>query len=310
MGYLQLLMGLPVCLTPAIFAYSMLYPYSDNFLDEPSVSEKDKRSFNGRLGVRLAGGDVEASNHRERAVFKLVAMIEAQYARPSYPEVFESLLAIHSAQQRSTKLLRHDATAYGVDVLGISFEKGGCSVLADGYLVAGHLTRAQAELLFRLGTVLQLVDDLQDVRDDIWDGLMTVFSKAASGRSGGSARSVLHAAAEWPVDDVATHTFRYAAEVAQGMAYFDSWGSDPVREVAVIGITLMFTLAAGRVGEFFSKSYLEEIEAHSPFRFSFLNDCSRKYSEEGVTRPGLAQTFASFIGPDVTVPFDVEPLMG
>jgi hypothetical protein len=33
-NFLQLLLGMPVRVTPAIFAYSMLYPYSDNYLDE------------------------------------------------------------------------------------------------------------------------------------------------------------------------------------------------------------------------------------------------------------------------------------
>ncbi len=34
---LQLLLGIPVRVTPAIFAYSMLYPYGDNCLDDPAI---------------------------------------------------------------------------------------------------------------------------------------------------------------------------------------------------------------------------------------------------------------------------------
>lgn len=53
MNGLQMLLGLPVTLTPAIFAYSLLYPYSDNYLDDPTVGIKTKRAFNGRFGARL-----------------------------------------------------------------------------------------------------------------------------------------------------------------------------------------------------------------------------------------------------------------
>ena len=95
------------------------------------------------------------------------------------PQVYESLYAIHAAQARSVRLMRRDEPPYGVDVLGIAIEKGGASVLADGYLVAGSLTLPQARLLFGLGALLQLGDDLQDVEDDRAKGLATIFSQTA-----------------------------------------------------------------------------------------------------------------------------------
>ncbi len=52
---LQILLGLPVQLTPAILAYSLLYPYSDNYLDDPEVSPETKKAFNRRFARRLAG---------------------------------------------------------------------------------------------------------------------------------------------------------------------------------------------------------------------------------------------------------------
>ena len=51
-------------------------------------------------------------------------------------------------QTRSAALLRRHAGPYEVDVLGISLEKGGTSVLADRYLVAGSLTEAQGACFF------------------------------------------------------------------------------------------------------------------------------------------------------------------
>ena len=49
MNGLQLMMGLPVEITPSIFGYSMIYPYSDNLLDDPSVSDSEKKDFSDVL---------------------------------------------------------------------------------------------------------------------------------------------------------------------------------------------------------------------------------------------------------------------
>jgi len=54
-NYLQVLLGLPVELTPSLFAYSMLYPVTDNYLDDPQRSLADKASFNERFGQWLKG---------------------------------------------------------------------------------------------------------------------------------------------------------------------------------------------------------------------------------------------------------------
>ena len=125
MNCLQLMLGHAIELTPAVFAYSMLYPYTDNYLDDPTLTTNEKSAFNERSGRRLAGEDVLPLNDRERAIFKLVGMIEGQFDRVRYPGLFPSLHAIHRAQCRSVRLLRRDASPYEVDVLDISFEKGG-----------------------------------------------------------------------------------------------------------------------------------------------------------------------------------------
>ena len=53
MNCLQLLLGVPIQLTRAVFAYSMLYPYTDNYLDDPEVAEATKVAFNDRFAARL-----------------------------------------------------------------------------------------------------------------------------------------------------------------------------------------------------------------------------------------------------------------
>ncbi|MBA4410855.1 MAG: hypothetical protein Q8S54_00640 [Bacteroidota bacterium] len=41
MNGLQIIMGIPMQLTPSFFAYSLLYPYTDNLIDDPKISGLD-----------------------------------------------------------------------------------------------------------------------------------------------------------------------------------------------------------------------------------------------------------------------------
>jgi len=61
---LQLLLGKSMRLTPSIFAYSMLYPYTDNYLDDPAVSPEQKAGFGARFGRRLNGEPCEPAPAR------------------------------------------------------------------------------------------------------------------------------------------------------------------------------------------------------------------------------------------------------
>jgi hypothetical protein len=178
---LQMLLDLPVRLRPGLFAYSMLYPVTDNLLDEPTRAAEAKRAFNARFGRRLAGSPVSPAGARDSAAFRLVEMIEAEFPRRSFPDVFESLLAIHAGQVRSLDQ-QGQRILTGAELLATSCEKGGTSVLADLYLVAGEASPAQERFAFGYGVLLQLLDDLQDVERDLAAGHQTLFTQAA--RSG------------------------------------------------------------------------------------------------------------------------------
>jgi len=175
---LQVRLGLPVALGPGLFAYSMLYPLTDNLLDDATLGGRAKRAFNERFGRRLAGLPVRPSGANEAAVFELVRRIEKQFPRDAFPEVHESLLAIHGGQVRS--LSQQDDRRLGdSEILAISFEKGGTSVMADAYLVAGEVGMADERFAFGYGTFLQLLDDLQDVAADLEASHQTIFTRAA-----------------------------------------------------------------------------------------------------------------------------------
>jgi hypothetical protein len=252
---LQWLVGLPVELTPSILAYSLLYPYTDNYLDEPSLPALHKRTFNERFRRRLAGESLMSENSHEQIIFELVEMIEQQYPRLEFPRVFESLLAIHDAQAKSLKLLQGTAAPGEVDVLGLSFEKGGTSVLADAELVCDRLSEAQRAYAYGHGIIAQLLDDLEDIELDRDAGRLTLYSQAAG---------------RWHLDGLMTRTLQFGLRVLDGLEDFPI--GDPHRELIRRGAGLALLETIGRSSHYFSEPYLRELEAHAPFRFSFLNE--------------------------------------
>lgn len=274
---LQMLFGQAMLLTPSIFAYSMLYPYSDNYLDDPAVSAETKRGFSVRFGRRLSGQTIEPANAHEAIIWRLVEQIESQYRRDASPQVFDSLLGIHRAQEQSIRLLRKGSPAADVDVARLSFEKGGASVLADGYLAAERLTAEQARFVFFWGILLQLADDLQDVREDRRDGVLTLFSQCA-GRA--------------PLDAVTSRTLHFGRRTMLLLHQLPSADCLPLRQLIQRSSLSIIVRSAGEAGEFYTPEYLRMLESHSPFRFAFLNERRAQFAK----RSGmLARLFESFL---------------
>lgn len=122
MNSLQVIWDIPLEVTPSIYGYSMLYPYTDNFLDNPDINLQDKSRFNNKLTKRLKGEKESPSNAHENRVFQLVEYIESQYKRDDFHQVYESILLIQEAQIES---LKQDQKVIMIDdaILPISFLK-------------------------------------------------------------------------------------------------------------------------------------------------------------------------------------------
>lgn len=264
MNGLQVLLARPVATTPSVFAYSMLYPLTDNLLDDPGVSAHAKAGFNRRLGRRLAGERPTATGPLEAAVFELVGQIEEEFPRASHPRVFASLMAIHRGQVRSVGQ-QEPAGPEGVggerDLLRLSAEKGGTSVLADGYLVAGDLAPEEAEFLFGYGLVLQLLDDLQDATEDRAAGHRTLFSTAA-GRG--------------PLDPLAGRLARFTAEVVRAADAFDAPGWPLVAELIRRNCPLLLVQALGEQRGLFTRPFVRRLQRHFPIAFTAVPRLRRR----------------------------------
>ncbi len=265
MNYLQLLLRLPVQSTPSVFAYSMLYPYTDNFLDRVDINAEAKRSVSLRFRQRLAFGPVEPRNTYEKQLYALVQLIESEYPRTDYPQIYRSLLAIHDAQQKSLQQQEGDGSPYDRDILGISFEKGGASVLADAFLVKGNLSREEALFFFGFGIVLQLIDDLQDVKVDLRNQHRTVFSQSAR---------------QWPLDKIANRLCDLMSIVLDSDCFSRADSPEDLRTMIRHNCQLLMVQATIENREFFSPEHLRNIEPYSPYRFRYWKKIGKKIQKE------------------------------
>ncbi len=262
----QAMLGKQIRLTPGIFAYSMLYPYSDNFLDDGSVSREAKLTFSERFESCLEGEQELAATRLEGVVWELVAMIEDEFPRDEYPGVWASLLAIHRAQTRSIDQMHREGLHSGgapnraSRTLDLTVTKGGTSVLADAYLAAGHLTAFEAKVAFDWGVVLQLGDDLQDFHGDRARGSRTLFTGAA---------------AFGALDGVTNKTFHFSRSVMREVAALPTCPA-VMKSLLERSSRLFLIRSVAGAAPFFTKPYLGRLEQYSPFTFRFLKNRERR----------------------------------
>lgn len=86
---------------PAAFGYSMLYPYTDNYIDSPDRSEREKEHYNRLIEGKLRGRKVRPLSRHERKTVKLLEQVEMDYGRPH--EVYDGLLLMLEAQENSMR---------------------------------------------------------------------------------------------------------------------------------------------------------------------------------------------------------------
>ena len=260
---IQPLLGDRMQITPAIIGYSMLYPYSDNYLDNDGVSTSRKLEFSASFRDRLCGLSMPPRDPHEAAVWAMVRLIELQFPRSRYPRVYECLLAIHQAQENSLAQSKRSRGASEEELLSLSCAKGGTSVLADACLAHGFLNEAQSRFAFDWGVLLQLGDDLQDVADDLKHGSATLFSRSV-------ARGI-------PLDDLLRQLLVFSDSIADELDALPD-GDPALKRLMRMSWRSLILMAVARSHHFFTSDFLAELEPASPFRFEFQRARNKRLS--------------------------------
>jgi len=303
---IQILLGKEVSLSPSIFAYSMLYPLTDNFLDNMKIAKEKKIAFVKIFGKRLAGITITPQTVLENQVSQLVSMIEAEWPRNRYPNVYQSLLAIHQAQILSMEQTNPATTLNRL--LEISIFKGGSSVLADAFLVAGDLDTETAFRMYRYGFLLQLTDDLQDFISDLIEGHQSIFVKqsilngttkktrAKIDHTGRRVQRISHQQYHSikPIDRDVIRLFLYTeqsinetflsrntSDADQGS---EALSSETLYEIFKVGLNFLNIQSIVLQDEITSKNLRFELEKFSPLSFSNLDTSFRRSSNTNNSR--------------------------
>ncbi len=282
---IQPLLGDPMRMTPAIIGYSLLYPYSDNYLDSRKISKERKLQFSARFRDRLCGLDIAARDRHESSVWAMVRLIEDQFPRARFPRVFESLLAIHQAQEDSMAQLKSNRAVSEADLLRLSCAKGGTSLLADACLAHGFLSDDEARFAFDWGVLLQLGDDLQDVQEDLKQGASTLFSRAADGGI--------------PLDDLVRQLLAFSEHVADQIERLPH-GEPALKRLLRMSWRSLILMAVARSPRYFTSEFLAELEPASSFRFGFLRARHKRLSGRSGLYKVLFESFLNSEDADLT----------
>ena len=255
--------GVPVCVTPSALAYSLLYTYTDNFLDDVNVSPESKRGFNDIFGQRLEGYDVPQDSRRISKVSALVGLIESEYPRRLFPGVYASLLAIHRAQQMSLLQRQTTPSGCGRDILTISVEKGGTSVVADAYVTKGWLAPAETDFAFGYGVFLQFIDDLQDVTEDMKGASETLFT---------------HARSTGTLDRTTNQLVHYLRQILFAGTPLKGPKAEALTDLIHRGSLGLILESVALNAQMFNRDYLKAVERYSPIRFETIRSLHSKRS--------------------------------
>jgi hypothetical protein len=265
MNSLQMYLGLGVRFRDSIFAYSMIYPYMDNYLDDTSLSLESKLRLIEKLKGWLEGQAIAYDNPHEEKIFRLIKLIEAEYARDKFPGVYQSLLAIFNAQLKSLIQQKGHILPFEVDILDLSFEKGGTSVLADGFLVAGSLKDEEADFCFGFGALLQLADDVQDLVVDRENDHATIFSLPAGRHK---------------MDKLASKLLNFISNVVDVKLDEEYSNEKTLKELIMRNCALLILEATGKNEAYYSQEYVRNMQRHFPVQYSKLKKLRKKLKEK------------------------------
>jgi hypothetical protein len=262
MNSMQIYFGKSVKLTNAIFAYSMLYPLTDNYLDNPNTSKADKYEFNKRFLEKIKTGVAEHFTDEEQMIFHMIDLIEEDFDRSDYPDVYESLEAILEGQTLSIKQQGIESP-YTVDLLGISIYKGGASVLADAYLVEGKLDYNQEKFAFNYGVLLQFADDLQDIKEDQENQHFTIFNIQTN-----------------KLDETICMYLNMMDHFFENVFMDTTNQQKALKEIMGLSLRLLIFTALLKNKKCISKSMHKEIVVSNTFSIRTLNKVERKFNNQ------------------------------
>ncbi|RDY28848.1 hypothetical protein, partial [Lachnotalea glycerini] len=108
----------------ACFGYSMLYPFTDNYIDNPDITNQQKAEYNRVIRDKIQGKTICSKSIHTQKTCDLLRAIEDKYPRSSHKDIYDLLLMMLEAQEDSMQQQCMENTLTQSERLDISIYKG------------------------------------------------------------------------------------------------------------------------------------------------------------------------------------------
>lgn len=242
------------------FGYSMLYPFTDNYIDSKNYSNEQKIEYNQVIRDKLMGKEVYPKTLHQQKTCELLQAIESDYPRTTDSTIFTLLLMMLEAQEDSIRQQNKNLPLTIEERLDISLYKGGISVLIDRFFVDKEITEDDLHFYLGFGFFLQLADDLQDIKEDSRQLNQTIFTVD------------LYCGQKEKIVNKMLHFIHQIMEAYQAENY-------EFKNFILYNCYQLIYFSVIRNKEFFSKEYLDILESFLPITYSFYADMKKKNAE-------------------------------
>jgi hypothetical protein len=237
----------------AAYAYSMLYPFTDNYIDHSNYTEKQKLEYNRIIYDKIHGFIVHPADLHQEKTCELLQTIISSYERNGSSCISQLLLMMLDAQECSIRQQNKAFPLSAEERLEISIYKGGISVLIDRYFVEKDITPEDLKFYLGFGFFLQLADDLQDIKEDSQLGHSTLFT--------------LDLNSTWEEKTV-NRLLNYINHI---MKLYQPINNNFKNFVLSASRFLIYT-SVFRSREYFSEEYLKQLEEYMPVTASYMEN--------------------------------------
>lgn len=240
-------------LSNACFGYSMLYPFTDNYIDSNQFSSKEKAQYNQMIRDKIKGNKVSPNSYHQQKTCDLLQAIESDYPRNYSSTIYTLLTMMLDAQEDSIRQQSKNVVLTLEERLNISLYKGGISVLIDQFFVKNEITETELNFYLGFGFFLQLADDLQDIKEDSMQGNQTIFTYHLEYEN---------------IENITNKMFHFIHQLSASY----SAPSPRFLNFLLTNCYQLMYLSIIRSKEFFSKEYLNKLETFLPFHFAYTEN--------------------------------------
>lgn len=255
-------------LDQACFAYSMLYPFTDNFLDNENYSDLEKLNYNQLIRNKIEGRLIAPVHAHHKKTCQLLQIIEDNYSRDSNSDLYLLLLMMLEAQEKSLNQQNSKYYLSSSKRLDISLYKGGVSVLIDYYFVNSNMTESDLYFYLSFGFFLQLADDLQDIGEDLNNDRQTLFTVDTKPES---------------VEKLVNKMFHFINHI---ITIYDA-PNEKFKALILSSCYQLVFMSVMKSNTYFSKNYLHHFENYFPVTLSFWENEGSYGLEKNIQKPAL-----------------------